>query len=445
MNHLRPTLFAAALIALACSPLRGTHAASLTEAMNRAVTTHPEILGASAEQQAVGQRILQARAGYKPTLDFTAGTGYEWSKNSSTRYRAARTARSGKQGSRDMWRNEARLNATQMLFDGFQTTSRVGAETAREAAASYHVADLKNQIALQAAEAYLGVLRAQEQLALAQSNVETHQSYLNKIQDRATGGRSAQADIEQVQGRLALAQANVEATRSDLRQAEAEYLEVVGEMPNGLAKDATPFAAVPADTTSAITRAMTNSPVIAAARHNIQAANAQVAEAKCLFCARITAEGEISRNWNLDGVEGPNHDATAMLMYRQNLYSGGRDVAQRDERIALVGAAEAKLEQERRQVEKAIIDAMARLNAAKTRLDPLNRHVQAATTTRDAYLAQFDLGQRSLLDLLDSEVELSNAKSGLIDAKFETDASAYAVLAHMGDLVPASSQMAAIQ
>ncbi len=414
------------------------NAASISEAMNKAVNTHPEVLAASAEQAALMQRVKQARGGYKPTLDFTAGTGYEWSKNSSTRFRAARTPASGKQGSRDMWRNEARLNATQMLFDGFQTKSRVGAELARASAGSFRTMDIKNQIALRAAESYLMVLRAQEQMALANTNVETHQSYLAKIQNRTTGGRSAQADIEQVQGRLALAQANVEATRSDLRQAEAAYLEAVGEMPAGIAKDATPFTAVPGDTTSAIARAMSNSPVIAAAQKNIAAANAQVAEAKCLFCPRITAEGGISRNENLDGVEGPNNDATAMLMYRQNLYNGSRDVAQRDERIALVGAAEAKLEQERRLVEQSVIDAMARLDAAKNRLEPLNRHVAAATTTRDAYLAQFDLGQRSLLDLLDSEVELTNAKSGLIDAKFETDASAYAALAHMGDLVPAT-------
>ncbi|MCA3244658.1 MAG: TolC family outer membrane protein [Alphaproteobacteria bacterium] len=440
MNKL---LIAGLLTVTALSTTLQANAASITEAMNLAVTTHPEVLVAGAEQQAIGQRILQARAGYKPTLDFAAGTGYEWSKNSSTRFRAARTPGSGKQGSRDMWRNEARLNASQMLFDGFQTKSRIGAETAREAAATFRVMDIKNQIALRAAEAYLMVLRAQEQIALAQTNVETHQSYLAKIQNRATGGRSAQADIEQVQGRLAQAMANVEAARGDLRQAEANYLEAVGEMPNGLAKDATPFSAVPADTTGAIGRAMANSPVIAAARKNIQAANAQVAEAKCLFCPKITAEGGISRNWNLDGVDGPNHDATAMLMWRQNFYNGGRDVAQRDERIALVGAAEAKLEQERRLVEKSVIDAMARLDAAKNRLEPLNRYVQAATTTRDAYVAQFDLGQRSLLDLLDSEVELTSAKAGVIDGKFELDAAAYAVLAHMGDLVPSTTQMAA--
>ena len=432
----------ASFLAIGLTTTALAHATSLKDAMAKAIDTHPEILAAQKEQAAIGYRVDAARAGYKPTVDFAIGTGYEWSKNSSTRFRPARTPSSGKQGSRDMWRNEARITATQMLFDGFQTKSRVAQEKNRFSAAGYHVMDVKNQLALRAAEAYLGVLRGKEQLALAQTNLETHQSYLGKVKDRTAGGRSAEADIRQVEGRLALAQANVEAATGDLKQAEAAYLEAVGEMPNSPSKDATPFGLVPATSTAAVERAMGNSPVIAAAMADIKAANAQVAEAKSLFCPKVTLEGGVSRNWNLDGVEGPNHDATAMLMLRQNLYNGGRDVAQRNERIEIVKQATDLLEKERRQVEMSVLDAMARMDAAKNRLEPLTRHVDAANSTRDAYVAQFDLGQRTLLDLLDSEVELFNAKSALIDGKYETDAAAYAVMAHTGDLAPASAQVA---
>jgi adhesin transport system outer membrane protein len=428
----------AGLLAFGLSTTALAHADTLRDAMNKAIVTHPEILAAEKEQAAIGYRVDAARAGYKPTLDFAAGTGYEWSKNSSTRFRPVRTPSSDKQGSRDMWRNEARLTATQMLFDGYQTRSRVAQEKNRFAAAGYHVMDVKNQLALRAAEAYLGVLRAKEQVALAQMNLETHQSYLSKVQARTAGGRSAAADIRQVEGRLALAQANVEAAMGDAKQAEAAYLEAIGEMPNNPSKDATPFGMIPATDKAAVERAMANSPVISAALADIKAANAQAAEAKSLFCPKITLEGGVSHNWNLDGVEGPNHDATAMLMYRQNLYNGGRDVAQRNERLEIVKQATDLLEKERRQVEQSVLDAMARVNAAKNRLEPLTRHVEAATSTRDAYVAQFDLGQRTLLDLLDGEVELFNAKSALIDGKYETDAAAYAVLAHTGDLAPAS-------
>lgn len=437
-------LLFAAVIAAGASTTALSHAIGINEAMNKAIANHPEVLAAAAEQQSIGKRIDAARAGYKPTLDFTAGTGYEWTKNSSTRFRAARTPGSGKQGSRDMWRNEARLTATQMLFDGKQTKARVGQEKSRFEAAGFRTMDVKNQLALRAAEAYLFVLRSNEQVALAQSNVETHQNYLNKIQSRTQGGRSAASDIEQVQGRLALAQANLEEAKGEAQQAVAAYLEAVGEMPNSPVKEATPFANLPANTQAAIDRAMSNSPVIAAAQANIKAANAQLAEAKCVFCPRITAEGGVSRNWNLDGVEGANHDASAMLMWRQNLYAGGRNVATRDERAALVSVAQAEMEKDRRLVEKSVLEAMARVEAAKARLEPLNRHVESATNTRDAYLAQFDLGQRSLLDLLDSEVELNNAKAGLIDGKYETDAAAYAALAHTGDLA-ANTQVAAAE
>lgn len=427
------------IIGMAVATSSLVHATSIQEAMEKAITTHPEVMAAEHSQAAIGHTIDMAKAGYKPTVDFAAGTGYEWSKNQSTRFRAARTPSSGKQGSMDLWRQESRITVTQMLFDGFQTRSRVAQAENRYASASYHAMDVRNQMALRAAEAYLGVLHAREILALAEQNLDTHNSYLGKLNDRLSSGRSARADVEQVQGRLALAQANVIAAKGDLKKAEAGYLEAVGEMPADPVKGATPFNAIPNTTTSAIQRAMANSPVIASAMADIKAANAELAEAKSVFCPRITVEGGASRNWNLDGINGPNHDMSAMLMYRQNLYNGGHDVAQRAERVERVKEAQDMLEKERREVEQAVVESYARLEAANARLEPLAQHVQAAQQSRDAYLGQFDLGQRTLLDLLDSEVELTDAKSALIDGKYETDAAAYAVLAHMGDLAPAAA------
>lgn len=429
--------FTAAVVGMALASTSMANAMSIQEAMGKAIASHPEVLAAEKNQAAIGHTIDMAKAGYKPTVNFTAGTGYEWSKNQSTRFRAARTPSSHKQGSRDMWRNESRIEVSQMLFDGFQTRSRVAQATNRFASAGWHAVDVRNQLALRAAEAQLGVLHAREILALAQDNLQIHQNYMNKIRERISGGRSAAADANQVEGRMALAQANVTAAEGDLKKAEAAYLEAVGEMPANPSKDATPFASIPANTTSAVERAMTNSPVIASALADIKAANAELAEAKAMFCPRITLEGGASRNWNLDGVDGPNHDMTAMLMYRQNFYNGGHDVAQRAERLERVKEAQDMMEKERREVERTVIESYARLDTAKTRLEPLATHVQDAQATRDAYLQQFDIGQRTLLDLLDSEVELTQAKSALIDGKYETDAAAYAVLAHMGDLAPA--------
>lgn len=439
------TMLTAAALGLAFTATTSmAHAASIGEAMAAAINTHPEVLAAQSDQNAIGHTIDMAKAGYKPKVDFAAGTGYEWSRNTSTVGRAAYVFGNGnKQGSRDLWRSESRITATQMLFDGFQTKARVAQAKNRFTSAAYHVMDVKNQLALRAAEAYLDVLHAREELALAEDNYATHQNYMSKINARVSSGRSSASDIRQVEGRTALAQANIEAARGDVRKAEAAYLEAVGEMPNNPVKDATPFAAIPGNTAGAISRAMGQSPVIASAMADIKAANAELAEAKSVFCPQITLEGGASKNRNLDGVQGNNDDLSAMVMLRQNLYNGGYDVAQRKERMERVREAENLLEKERREVEGAVIDSYARMDTAKARLMPLAQHVDDAVATRDAYASQFDLGQRTLLDLLDSEVELFNAKSALIDGKYETDAAAYAVLAHMGDLAPATSAQVA--
>ncbi|RYG57987.1 MAG: type I secretion protein TolC, partial [Alphaproteobacteria bacterium] len=296
------------------------NAASMAEAMASAINSHPAVMAAQKDQAAIGNRIDMAKAGYKPKVDVTFGAGFENSKNQSTRFRAARAF--GKEGHVEMMRREARITARQTIFDGFQTKSRVAQERNRFTSAAYHVMDVQNQLALRAAEAYLGVLHAREQVALAEENLGTHQSYMSKIQARVSGGRSSASDIQQVQGRTALAVANVEASKGDLKKAEAAYLEAVGEMPSNPAKEATPFAAIPGNTRGAIDRAMSQSPVIASAMADIKAANAELAEAKSVFCPRVELEAGASQNQDLDGVEGPNNDITAMVMVRQNLYNG---------------------------------------------------------------------------------------------------------------------------
>jgi adhesin transport system outer membrane protein len=427
---------------LASTLLTTAHALNLQEAMAKAVTTHPEIVAAEKERNAIGHEVDMAKAGYKPTVDLVAGTGWENTTDSSTAFRTGRF--SGDKASRDLWRNESRVVVHQMLFDGWQTKSRVAQQKNRFTAADYHVMDVRNVVALRAAEAYLNVLRTHELVALAEDNIATHEVYLRKIQDRTSSGRASGADVKQVEGRLELARANLAAAQGDAKAAEADYLEAVGEMPSNPSHDAAPFGSIPADTRAAVDQAMNSSPVISAALANIKAANAELAETKSVFCPRFELEGGASRNQNLDGIKGMNNDFSAMLMMRYNLYNGGHDVAQRAEGIEKVKAAESNLEKERRAVEQLTIKAYAQMETARARLEPLAHHVEDATATRDAYVQQFDLSQRTLLDLLDSEVELYNSKSALITGKYEVEAAAYGVLAHMGELVP-TTQVASNQ
>jgi adhesin transport system outer membrane protein len=72
---------------------------------------------------------------------------------------------------------------------------------------------------------------------------------------------------------------------------------------------------------------------------------------------------------------------------------------------------------------------------ARDRLPSLERYVKSSDTTRVAYASQFDIGQRTLLDLLDSENEFFTARSIYINGKFIEMAARYRILNAMGRLL----------
>jgi adhesin transport system outer membrane protein len=408
-------------------------ALSMQEAVEHAIATHPDVKIAEKNRDAIEHQIRQARGGYYPKVDVAAGTGWEHSNNTTTRNRAGRVA--ADDGHRDLFRNESRLSVTQMLFDGFQTRSDVAEQRNRYTSAQYNMLENKEIIALRALEAYLNMLRTRELVALGQTNYDAHVSYGEQIRKRVDAGRGSQADYRQAEGRVALAQANLIAFKGDMETATADFIEAVGMQPEKVFKSKTPFTALPGNVQDAVDIAVNSNPAIKSAQADIEAAEAAVAEAMAACCPRITLEGGVSRNVNLDGVEGTNNDAFAMLFLRHNLYNGGADTARIKEQQERVEEAGHGLEQTRRLVEENMLVAWSALKTARNRLVPLNAHVVAADQTRNAYKSQFDLGQRTLLDLLDSEVESFNARSALINAKFEVDLAAYEVLAHTGDLV----------
>lgn len=407
-------------------------AQTLNEAVNQALQHNPEVVSAVKGAETVSHEVREARSGYYPSVDLELGTGWENSNNVTTRSRPGRG--NGDKPSRDLWRNESRISATQMLYDGRQTKSRVEVQEARLLSAGNHLEETKEIIALRAIDAYLDVLRATENVALAEANLKKHADYVKQISSRAESGASNRADVRQAEGRYSLAQANLLEFQREQQDAEAFFKQIVGEMPADLVPSKAPHDSLPVSFDTALERALANNPAILSDLANIEAAKSGVKEVKSAFRPRITAELSHSRNVNLDGSKGTNNDTLAMIRLRQNLYRGGADVARKKAKKSEVAENEARLENTKRVIEEELRKAWHALQSSRLRMVPLSQHVVSAEQTRDAYKKQFDLGQRSLLDLLDAEIEVFNAKVNLVDEKFTHDFAAYGILANAGDL-----------
>lgn len=407
-------------------------ALTLSEAVEKSVMEHPDVQIAIESREAIRQEWKGAIGGYRPTVDLLLGSGHERSNNPTTRGRADR---GDKEGHRSLWRNEARLTVNQMLFDGFETDAEVCQQRARWESASYALAETQENVALRTVEAFLNVLRTKDQLDLQRENVKIHSVYLEQMKKRANQGTGSKADVRQAQGRLALAEANLLSAEGDFREAQIDYNELVGEKPKNLKSYKTPRKGLPTNLDDAISRAHENSPALKSAEKDIEAAEKAVEVAKAAFMPRLDLELEAARQHNLDGSEDANNEYSAMARMRYNIYNGGSDTARKNERKARLAEAEDGFNRDKRLVEENVYNAWNDLQIAKKRLTPLSNHVTSADQTRTAYKQQFDIGQRSLLDVLDSEVEYVNAKSARINGKYAVDFAIFEILAQEGSLV----------
>lgn len=410
-----------------CAAQPSAWAESLVDAVSHTLTTHPQIHLDTNRKQSLQQQVEIARGGYYPKMDLNLGYGYEWSENTGTA-----------PGDTDMTRREAGIRASQMLYDGYATKSAVDAAEAGARAGDRSLTATSEATALRVAQVYLDVLRQQYLLQLTRDNHAAHQQTYDRIKQRSESGMGSLADLQQASARLALANSNLITAEGNLWEAEIRYERVVGHKPVDLQMPTDKCCThLPASAEDAVTLALQEHPALLAAYNRHEAALAEVNGAKAAFHPQLDLELGANRNNNVDGVEGRNNDAYAMLRARYNAYRGGADTA----RVAqLEHLSEAEREAARQlqwEVEADARSSWDRLNNLLQRLPQLERHSKAAGETRTAYQRQFDIGQRSLLDLLDSENEYFTAQSDRTHGEFDEWYARYRLLAHVGKLLEA--------
>lgn len=404
-------------------------AGDLTSTVQKAVIHNPDVLVNRDDRNAIEQDVREAKAGYLPRVDLNAGIGAEKSDNAST------LAATGKQGYRSLHREESGIKITQMLFDGFFTRNEVARQKATLRAASFRVLAAGEDVALRATQTYLDVLRRREQVELAKDNLAAHQRVFDQIRMRSDRGVGRVADTDQASGRLALAKANLEAVMGNLRDAEIAYVRVVGEMPTELDAPTAPADQVPADLQTLVDQARETHPTLASAVADIDATVAQHEQARSNDFPRFDLELGASHNSNIDGVRQADEDLIAMVRMNYNIYRGGADLARkRSTAFKIQQAKNIRNRAEDQVIEEAGLSWNDYLTA-QARLDLLRQHATSASATRTAYLKQFNIGQRSLLDLLDTENERFVAESNYIDGKYRVMYANYRIIASQGRLL----------
>ena len=402
-------------------------AETLKEVVTFAIDTHPQVLSAAKKKDAADSAIDAARGGYFPKIDYLLGTGRERSKNSITLLTNPNwVALNRKQ-------EGAVLN--QMIFDGMGVSGEVDRRKAISDSSAHRVYSAAEDTALQTIDAYLDVLKNVELVGYAKENLAAHNRTFDQVKLRSDKGVGRRADLEQIDARLALAISNLAAAESTLRDAEIAYLKVVGKMPISLTRPEAPQ--IPPSADEAVKVAVLNHPILKSALSDVDAAQAQREIARSFFFPRLELEASYSDNKNIDGLAGPNRDRLVMLWLKWNIFRGGFDYYRDEETAKQISEAQEIARNTNRQVEAAVRLAYNAFATARDRLPSLDRYVKASDATRDAYSKQFAIGQRTLLDLLDSENEYFTSRSTYVNALFIELSARFRVLNAMGNLMQA--------
>lgn len=389
---------------------QSTQATGLAAAVQQAINNNPDVTARLNALRAAANEVDVARGQYLPSVDLSASVGRDSDRI---------TSRSP--ASQSLSRTGLALSASQILWNGMATSKEVSRLGHARLTRYFEFLGTTEETALEATRAYLDVERYRKLVSLAEDNYVQHKYAFDQLQTKFKAGVGRGVDAEQANARLALAESNLTTEQANLHDVSARYLRIVGDLPtaNAAAADSQLSQGILPANVDTINQALAKHPSISAAIENLRAAQAQAQGAESRYQPTVEARVRTGVGKNFDGVQDQKRDSSAEILLNWNLFNGGSDKARVRQYADLLNQAADQRDRACRDVRQTVAIAHNDIRKLKDQLVALDRNVLAIEKARDAYRQQFDIGQRSLLDLLNAENELYTAKRSYANA--ETD------------------------
>jgi adhesin transport system outer membrane protein len=399
--------------------------ATLQQAVQQVVKKNPEVMARWHAFKAATEEIDVASGGYRPRIDLTGDTSRDKLKSPSTGNVSTNYTERG-----------LSLSLEQMLFDGGYTSNQVGKLSHMQRVRYAELLEASENQAEETMKAYIDVLRYRALHTLAAENYTHHRTVFEQIQQRAQSGVGRKVDQQQAQGRLALAESNLLTESSNLHDVSARYQRIVGNLPPTQMADAPELnSGIPDSPSETLRKSYAQNPALLAAQENIVAAQLDAKTRDARFLPRVSLLAQQDAGRNQGGLLGRRNATSVGVQLNYNLYNGGSDEAAQRQLIEQSYAAKETRDKVCRDVRQTVYIAHNDVKRLKQQLGYLEQHMNSQEKALSAYYSQFDIGQRSLLDLLDAENEVFQAKRAYQNARFDYLLAMGRTHAAMGNLV----------
>ncbi|MDF2152242.1 TolC family outer membrane protein [Vibrio sp. CAU 1672] len=400
---------------------------TLEQAVALTLKSNPDIKSAFNEFLSSRYINQSATGAYLPKVDLDAGIGYEGIDPSDEIGR----------GSTDYTRKEASITLSQLIWDGSATINNIDRTAADAESLRYQLLADASDKALEVTSVYLEAVKAYEILKLSENNLAVHKEIYTDIKKRVDSGIGSTADLTQVEARLAKAHGNLAAAQNNLFDTHTMFTRLVGQTPQGLIFPRADENYIPYTIEEATNLANDQHPVIQVAIADVDAAKFQYKQSQGVNYPTISIEASQTWRDDADGLKGSSDETLAMLRLRYNLYNGGSDAANSDNFAYQLNKAKDLRASAYRNVEEGLRLSWSALDLTLQQKEFLADHVDSAAETVIAYGKQYRIGKRTLLDLLNTENELFEARKDYLDAKYAEQYAKYRVMNATGQLLDA--------
>ena len=397
---------------------------TLKELVEKTISSNPEVqskyhayLGAGYEQDAV-------KGGFLPKVDI----------ESTYRKQEDLNIRSTNGTAIPRFNNELVLR--QMIFDGFATPNELNRLGHAKRVRYYELQAAMQDTTLEFMRSYIDTLRFRQLSEYAKTNYVTHKQLYDKIKERVDAGVARRVDFEQATGRLALAEANLLTEMTNLHDVTARMQRLLGELPPATLEQpdfyATGTQATPVE---ALRLAYLQNPNLLSTIEDIQATKDEVKTKEAKYLPRLDLQARKNLGTSSDGRNSTNAADVLELTMNFNLFNGFSDKASVSQAIEKLNTANDFRDKACVDTRQLVTIAYNDINQFKEQLKYRDLHQKSIENAREAYRKQFDIGQRTLLDLLDTENEYFQARRSYTNADFDVQTAYARLYASQGELL----------
>jgi outer membrane protein len=418
-------------VAAACAilGLLGTPCAAVTlqDALVKTYQTNPQLNAERARQRGTDENVPQALSGYRPQLVASLSSGLQAVRN----ILPDNTIQSA---TLKPW--TIGLTVTQVLFNGYKTANNVRVAEFQVKSGREALRNTGQGVFLDAVTAYMNVMANYALYEAQRTNVQVLREIQATTKRRLDAGDVTPTDTAQAESRLSRGLADLNAAEVALAISKEIYAQVVGEAPAQLTATSPVDRLIPPTQVASIEAAGHEHPAVLGAGYDVDVAQTSIKLAESALLPQVTVQGSVSRQVQNDPTLTTNQTDQASVVGQLSvpIYDGGMAASQTRQAKEVTSQSRLVLEQVRNQTRTAVVSAWVSNEGTKVALRAAESEVKSAEIALQGVRREAQGGQRTTIDVLNAQQDLTNARTRQITAQRDRVIAYYTLLSAVGRL-----------